>query len=117
MEMNRRGFLGLGKGLVAATATAGAMTTIAAEPQQPRRKRTFVGACPPSSREYGGRRPGPTRVMVIGAHPDDADIVCGCTAVKLIERGFSVRFVSITDGRMGHHKLTPDETARTRRAE
>ena len=117
MEMNRRGFLGLGKGLVAATATAGAMTTIAAEPQQPRRKRTFVGACPPSSREYGGRRPGPPRVMVIGAHPDDADIVCGCTAVKLIERGFSVRFVSITDGRMGHHKLTPDETARTRRAE
>ena len=37
--------------------------------------------------------------------------------VKLIERGFKVKFVSVTDGRMGHHRLTPDETARTRRAE
>ena len=77
----------------------------------------FVAACPPPSREYGGRRPGPTRVMVIGAHPDDPDIVCGCLAVKLISRGFKVKFVAVTDGRMGHHRLSPDETAATRREE
>jgi LmbE family N-acetylglucosaminyl deacetylase len=55
--------------------------------------------------------------MIIGAHPDDADIVCGGTALKLISRGFKVKFVSVTDGRMGHHKLTPDETASVRRRE
>ena len=47
---------------------------------------------------------------------DDADILCGGTSVKLIGRGFRVKFVSVTDGRMGHHRLSPDETARTRRA-
>ena len=55
--------------------------------------------------------------MMIGAHPDDPDIYCGGTMVKLIRRGFKVKFVSITDGCMGHHRLTPEETARTRRAE
>ena len=55
--------------------------------------------------------------MVIGVHPDDADIICGGTTVQLVERGFKVKFVSITDGRMGHHRLSPDETARTRRVE
>ena len=111
MGIDRRSFLALGSGLVAATGVA------EAPPASAPRRRAFVGACPPSSRELAGRRPGPTRVMFIGAHPDDADILCGCTAVKMISRGFSVRFVSITDGRMGHHRLTPDETARVRRAE
>ena len=76
----------------------------------------FVGACP-NATETIARTPGPVRVMIIGAHPDDADITCGCLAVKLIRKGCKVRFVSVTDGRMGHHRLSPDETARTRRAE
>lgn len=79
-------------------------------------KRKFVGACPAST-ESIARKPGPTRIMIIGAHPDDADIVCGCFAIRQIERGCKVKFVSVTDGRMGHHRLTPEETARTRRAE
>lgn len=78
--------------------------------------RTFVAACPPVTNEMT-RTPGPVRVMVIGAHPDDADIVCGCTALRLIAKGCKVKFVSVTDGRMGHHRLSPEETAKTRRAE
>ena len=112
MGIDRRSFLALGSGLVAATGVAETPPPAAAP-----RRRAFVGACPPSSRELAGRRPGPTRVMFIGAHPDDADILCGCTAVKMIDRGFKVKFVSVTDGRMGHHRLSPDETARVRRAE
>lgn len=77
----------------------------------------FVGACPAASEEYGGRKPGPTRLMVIGAHPDDPDIVAGCLAVKLISEGAEVVFVSLTNGCMGHHRLSPEDTARTRRAE
>ena len=113
MNINRRAFIG-GGALVAATVGTGAVAE--AEPMA-KRARKFVAACPPSSREYGSRRPGPPRVMVIGAHPDDADITCGGTAVQLMERGFKVKFVSVTDGRMGHHRLMPDETAKTRRAE
>jgi len=119
MDMNRRAFIGGGALAAAAGIAAGASGADAAAPAKKarRRKRKFVAACPPSSREYGSRTPGPTRVMVIGAHPDDADIICGGTSLKLIARGFKVKFVSVTDGRMGHHRLTPDETARTRRAE
>jgi LmbE family N-acetylglucosaminyl deacetylase len=113
MNMNRRAFIG-GGALVAATVGTGA---VAEAVPMAKRARKFVAACPPSSREYGDRRPGPPRVMVIGAHPDDADITCGGTAVQLMERGFKVKFVSVTDGRMGHHRLMPDETAKTRRAE
>ena len=119
MPINRRSFLGLSKGAVAFAAATSATGVLASSKTEakPKKKRSFIGACPPSSREYNTRRPGPTRVMIIGAHPDDADIVCGGTALKLISRGFKVKFVSVTDGRMGHHKLTPDETAAIRRRE
>jgi len=99
--------------LIGATAFAAASgeTASASGP-----KRTFVAACPPVTQEMD-RKPGPPRVMVIGAHPDDADIVCGCLAIKLIAKGCKVKFVSVTDGRMGHHRFSPDETARVRRGE
>ena len=115
MKINRRKFLAAGALAAAVGATAKVASAAEVAAPKAKRKRKFVAACPPSSREYGGRRPGPPRVMVIGAHPDDADIICGGTTVKLIKRGFKVKFVSITDGRMGHHRLTPDETAKTRR--
>ena len=114
VELNRRGFLGAGAlalaaGFAAEDASAGGEVRTV-------RGRTFVAACPDKVATIG-RKPGPYRVMVIGAHPDDADIVCGCLAVKLVAQGLRVRFVSVTDGRMGHHRLAPEETARTRRAE
>ena len=116
--MGRRAFLGAGAlAAVAGAATAAKGAAEVSTVKMGGRVRKFVAACPPSSKEYGGRRPGPPRVMVVGAHPDDADILCGGTAVQLIERGFKVKFVSVTDGRMGHHRLSQDETARTRRAE
>ncbi len=122
MEINRRLFIGggalaaavgmvpsAGHGADAPAATAGGKSTIVG-------KRRFVGACPNANATIK-RTPGPIRVMVIGAHPDDADITCGGLTVKLISKGYKVKFVSITDGRMGHHLLTPDETAKKRRAE
>ena len=50
------------------------------------RGKTYVAACPPVTEKIP-RTPGPQRVMIIGAHPDDADIQCGCTAAKLIAKG------------------------------
>lgn len=42
--------------------------------------------------------------MAIGAHPDDCEIKCGGTAIKLVRAGHVVRFVSATNGDKGHHK-------------
>ena len=116
MNVNRRGFLGAGLMMAVGGVADTARTEALSERQKTIRGKTYVAACPPVKSSIP-RTPGPQRVMVIGAHPDDADIVCGCFSLKLIEKGYKVKFVSITDGRMGHHRLSPQETADTRRAE
>ncbi len=44
------------------------------------------------------------KVLVIGAHPDDADLLTGGLAIKLRERGHKVKYVAMTNGDMGHFK-------------
>ena len=112
MEVGRREILRAG---VAVALVGVAQRAVAGGEVRKVGGRSFVAACPDKVATIG-RKPGPYRVMVIGAHPDDADIVCGCLALKLIAKGMKVKFVSVTDGRMGHHRLSPDETAKTRRA-
>jgi LmbE family N-acetylglucosaminyl deacetylase len=60
---------------------------------------------------------GPQRILLIGAHPDDADIKAGGTAAKWTAAGCVVRMVSLTDGRAGHHAMPGAGLARRRRAE
>ncbi len=60
---------------------------------------------------------GPVRVLVIGAHPDDAEVSAGGLVVRHCRLGSSVRMVSVTDGRSGHHEIPPDELVRIRRLE
>jgi LmbE family N-acetylglucosaminyl deacetylase len=55
------------------------------------------------------------RVLVLGAHPDDCDLHAGGTAALWSRRGDSVRFVSISDGGAGHHRMDP-AALRERRA-
>lgn len=57
------------------------------------------------------------RILVIGAHPDDADIKAGGTAAQWCQRGYVVRLVSLTDGSAGHQTLHGPELARRRKAE
>jgi LmbE family N-acetylglucosaminyl deacetylase len=59
----------------------------------------------------------PLRILIIGAHPDDADIKAGGTAARWCAAGHVVRLVSLTDGRAGHHAMPGPELARRRRAE
>lgn len=54
------------------------------------------------------------RVLVIGAHPDDADIKCGGLALKLCAAGHIVKFVSLTNGATGHHEIGGVQLARRR---
>ncbi|WP_436925623.1 PIG-L deacetylase family protein [Halosimplex amylolyticum] len=56
-------------------------------------------------------------VLVVGAHPDDADIRAGGFAVQSADAGHDVRFVSMTDGRGGHHEQRGEALVGRRRRE
>jgi bacillithiol biosynthesis deacetylase BshB1 len=45
----------------------------------------------------------PLDVLAIGAHPDDVEIACGGTLAKLVQQGYRVGIVDLTDG-----EPTPD---------
>ncbi len=57
------------------------------------------------------------RILIIGAHPDDADIKAGGTAAQWCGLGYVVRLVSLTNGQAGHQTMYGPELARRRRAE
>ncbi len=57
------------------------------------------------------------RLLVIGAHPDDAEYRAGGLAAKYRQLGHVVKFVSVTDGGAGHHAMPRDDLIRRRRAE
>lgn len=49
------------------------------------------------------------RLMVIGAHPDDCEGNTGGIAMKILNKGGKVMFVSATNGNAGHHAMKKDE--------
>ena len=55
---------------------------------------------------------GMLKILVIGAHPDDADVRCGGLALKYIAQGHEVKFLSATNGDTGHHEIGGVELAR-----
>jgi LmbE family N-acetylglucosaminyl deacetylase len=58
-----------------------------------------------------------SRIIVIGAHPDDCDSDAGGTAALLASMGHAVKFVAVTNGDAGHHKLQGKALAERRYAE
>lgn len=57
------------------------------------------------------------RLLVIGAHPDDAEYRAGGLAVLYRQLGHDVKFVSVTNGDAGHHEMGGAMLAQRRRAE
>ncbi len=55
--------------------------------------------------------------MFIGAHPDDADIEFGGTAIKFLSGGHRVTYVAMTNGDAGHFKHDRQSLARIRKEE
>src|SRR5215467_5552317 len=57
------------------------------------------------------------RVIAFGAHPDDCDLGAGGLAAKYAALGHKVKFVSLTNGDVGHQSQHGEELAKRRRAE
>ncbi len=59
------------------------------------------------------------RVVVVAAHPDDADIGAGGTVANLVRQGAKITYVIVTSGTMGSsdRTMTPDRLAGIREAE
>jgi len=61
--------------------------------------------------------PRPLRVIAFGAHPDDAEQKAGGVAALWASRGHKVKFVSVTNGDVGHFEAAGGPLAKRRKAE
>ncbi len=57
------------------------------------------------------------RIIVFGAHPDDAEYKAGGTAAKWAKHGHHVKLVSVTNGDIGHWQMAGGPLAQRRTAE
>lgn len=57
------------------------------------------------------------RLLVLGAHPDDAEFHAGGLAAIFCSLGHEVKLISVTDGRAGHHKEFGPKLVKRRRQE
>lgn len=66
---------------------------------------------------FASAKAGQLRILVLGAHPDDCDMYAGGTAALFIQMGHQVKFVSLTNGDKGHHRMSSDALAVRRKKE
>ena len=55
------------------------------------------------------------RILGIGSHPDDLEILCGGTLAKYTTNGHKVIMAIVTDGSAGSTNLSVEELQNTRR--
>ena len=79
----------------------------------------FLAAAPSALLPAQPAKPddGKPRILCIGAHPDDAESGAAGTAALWIAKGYHVKFVSVTNGDIGHWRQSGPELARRRKAE
>jgi LmbE family N-acetylglucosaminyl deacetylase len=59
----------------------------------------------------------PLRLLMLGAHPDDAEYYAGGLAAIYRKLGHTVKLISMTNGDAGHYELRGPELATRRRRE
>lgn len=59
----------------------------------------------------------PLRIIAFGAHPDDCELDAGGVAALWAEEGHEVKFVSMTNGDVGHFRMAGGPLARRRQGE
>src|SRR3972149_9932276 len=73
------------------------------------------GACAQAVRAAEGD--GKLRIVCFGAHPDDAEFKAGGVAAKWAALGHHVKFVSVTNGDIGHWQIAGGPLAGRRTSE
>jgi N-acetylglucosamine malate deacetylase 1 len=58
-----------------------------------------------------------SRLLIFGAHPDDAEFFAGGLATRYRRLGRPVKFISVTDGGAGHQAMLPELLIARRREE
>src|SRR5262245_5454534 len=66
---------------------------------------------------FGADANGKLRIICFGAHPDDCEIQAGGTAAMWAAKGHKVKFVSVTNGDIGHWRDAGGPLAKRRKAE
>ncbi len=63
--------------------------------------------------------PGGQRILVIMAHPDDAEFICGGTMARLAAEGCDIHYLLVTSGNKGSHEvgMTSERLAQIREEE
>jgi LmbE family N-acetylglucosaminyl deacetylase len=75
----------------------------------------FVGRGQPV--RAAAKEDGKLRIIVFGAHPDDCELKAGGTAALWAAQGHHVKFVSATNGDIGHAEMSGGQLAKRRTAE
>lgn len=57
------------------------------------------------------------KILIIGAHPDDAEFAAGGTSRKFVRAGHEVKWISMTNGDAGHQTERGPDLAERRRRE
>jgi LmbE family N-acetylglucosaminyl deacetylase len=57
------------------------------------------------------------RVLAVGAHPDDVEILCAGTLARYAQMGAHVTIVTVTNGEKGSYDRPPEEVAEMRKKE
>jgi len=71
-------------------------------------------------RSYAQEAPAPgktLRIIAFGAHPDDCELKASGVAAKWAAAGHKVKFVSVTNGDIGHYEMAGGPLAQRRTAE
>lgn len=63
--------------------------------------------------------PGGERILVVMAHPDDAEFICGGTIARLAAEGHDIHYLLVTSGNRGSHEpdMTMERLAKIREEE
>ena len=77
---------------------------------------TFVATAAAEEPPQESDKP-PLRVIVFGAHPDDCELRAAGVAAKWAAQGHAVKFVSLTNGDIGHFAEAGGPLAKRRKAE
>lgn len=70
-----------------------------------------------SNADHRTPNPEPLKLLVLGAHPDDAEFYAGGLVARYRQRGHAVRMVSLTNGSAGHHEKPRSQMSAIRRDE